>query len=100
MVENVFDANVEHLVIRVNGRFDYSCHKVFRDAFVLAPRAKSYQVDLSHVEYLDSSALGMLLLLRDYAGGEEAHVALTNSSKAVNDLLKMANFNRLFDMSE
>lgn len=100
MVENVFDASVDHLVIRVNGRFDYSCHKVFRDAFVGAPIAKSYEVDLSQVEYLDSSALGMLLLLRDHAGGDGSHVSLTHSSKAVNDLLKMANFNRLFDVPE
>lgn len=100
VVENLFNEQSKHLIIRVDGRFDYSCHKMFRDAFMTAPPALTYEVDLSKVNYLDSSALGMLLLLRDHAKSGDAAVSLTHCSKIVANLLKMANFHRLFLISE
>lgn len=76
MVESSFDDKTECLTIFVDGRFDYSCHKLFKEAFVSANKAASvYEIDLSRVTYLDSSALGMLLLLRDHAGGEKSGCA-------------------------
>ncbi|RBO83227.1 MULTISPECIES: STAS domain-containing protein [Marinomonas] len=101
MVESSFDDKTECLTILVDGRFDYSCHKLFKEAFVSAKKAASvYEIDLSRVTYLDSSALGMLLLLRDHAGGEKADVRLKKPNGAVLDILKIANFHRLFDIEE
>lgn len=100
MVESFFDKEVDRLVIRVKGRFDYSCHKVFKEAFTSSEVASSYEVDLAEVIYLDSSALGMLLLLRDYADGNKTEICLTNVNKVVVDILKIANFHRLFDIVE
>jgi len=50
------------LTISVNGRFDFSAHQDFRNAYErggLTPR--QYVVDLQDTDYIDSSALGMLL---------------------------------------
>ena len=59
----------DELVINVAGRFDFSAHLDFRNAYEdLERRPQSYAVDLADATYLDSSALGMLLLLRDHAG--------------------------------
>ena len=100
MVESFFDKKTGCLTIQVKGRFDYSCHKMFKDAFLRASVATSYDIDLAEVTYLDSSALGMLLLLRDHAGGGRAEVRLLNAKGAVIDILKIANFHRLFDITE
>ncbi|WP_421855237.1 STAS domain-containing protein [Marinomonas sp.] len=100
MVESSFDIKKECLTIRVTGRFDYSCHKMFKDAFTEVRNVKEYEVNLADVSYLDSSALGMLLLLRDYAGGEKANIRLVSANSAVIDILKIANFHRLFDITE
>lgn len=99
MVESVFDNKKKCLTIYVKGRFDYSCHKAFKDIFS-AEEAISYNVDLSEVAYLDSSALGMLLLLRDHAGGDKAQVSLLHVNGNVTEILKIANFHRLFEITE
>ena len=100
MVESFFENKTECLTILIKGRFDYSCHKMFKEAFSGASKAKEYEVNLADVTYLDSSALGMLLLLRDYAGAENAKVRLINVNSAVIDILKIANFHRLFEITE
>lgn len=86
------------VVIRINGRFDFSLHRLFREAYrAHAPKMK-YSVDLSSTEYLDSSALGMLLLLREHAGGDHGRVALRGATKDIRQLLNIARFDQLFDM--
>ena len=100
MVESFFDEKTNCLTITIKGRFDYSCHKMFKDAYVGRNKVTSYEVNLAEVVYLDSSALGMLLLLRDYAGAENAKILLVDVNSAVIGILKIANFHRLFDITE
>ncbi|MEB0155953.1 STAS domain-containing protein, partial [Pseudomonas sp. CCC3.2] len=49
--------------------------------------------------YLDSSALGMLLLLRDHAGGENSKISLINCNKDVGTILTISNFSKLFKIA-
>jgi len=58
----------------------------------------AYIVDLKDATYLDSSALGMLLLLRDHAGGETAHVRIVNCNPDVRKILTISNFEQLFNI--
>lgn len=55
-----------------------------------------YVVNLQGTTYMDSSALGMLLLLRDHAGGDEADIRLLNCSPDVRKILSVSNFEQLF----
>lgn len=87
----------EELTISIAGRFDFSSHQAFRDAYERVPgRPRRYLIDLREATYLDSSALGMLLLLRDHAGGERARIQLINSSPEVRKILSISNFEQLF----
>jgi anti-anti-sigma factor len=54
------------------------------------------QVDLGGVDYLDSSALGMLLMLRDKAKGAGKEVSLANARGSVKQVIEIANFGKLF----
>jgi anti-anti-sigma factor len=90
----------QQLTIKIKGRFDFSTHQDFRGAYEKEPKAKRYVVDLKETNYLDSSALGMLLLLRDHAGGEQADVRLENCSADVVKILAISNFSKLFTIGK
>ncbi len=92
--------NEGNVVIRLQGRFDFNAHRDFREAVdtALANPATAIVVDFSGVEYLDSSALGMLLMLRDRAKGAAREVALTSCRGAVRQILDIANFSKLFSI--
>ncbi|MEE3170463.1 MAG: STAS domain-containing protein [Pseudomonadota bacterium] len=93
------DDNGQTLVISIEGRFDFSTHQAFRDAYEHGdPSVQDYIVDLSETTYLDSSALGMLLLLRDYAGGDNARVVIENCNSDVRRILSISNFEQLFQI--
>lgn len=88
-------------VIVLQGRFDFNTHREFRDAVerALQEAAPDIRVDLAGVEYLDSSALGMLLMLRDKAKGAGKTVALANPRGAVRQVIDIANFGKLFPLA-
>jgi HptB-dependent secretion and biofilm anti anti-sigma factor len=87
------------LTIRISGRFDYSAHQEFRDAYEsLSAQPHRYRVDLGDTSYLDSSALGMLLLLRDHAGGDLADVRIVNCNADVRKILAVSSFEQLFSI--
>ncbi len=88
------------LTIKIVGRFDFSVHQSFRLAYEdVRPEPARYVLDLKETNYLDSSALGMLLLLRDYAGGDAADITLLNPNEEVRKILKISNFEKLFKIA-
>ncbi|WP_372965740.1 STAS domain-containing protein [Marinobacter sp.] len=98
-IETRLSEDGQTLVIQVQGRFDFSTHQAFRDAYEHCdPSVKSYVIDLSGTTYLDSSALGMLLLLRDHAGGDSASVVIENCNADVRRILSISNFEQLFSI--
>jgi len=97
------DTNVSTLQsqarIQLSGRFDFNSHREFRDAVdraLSSPGTTEVAVDLGNVAYLDSSALGMLLMLRDKAKASGRAVSLANCRGAVKQVLDIANFSKLF----
>lgn len=89
----------EELTIRVTGRFDFSSLQIFRNAYENVENLpKKYTVDLKESDYLDSSALGMLLALRDFAGGDAANITITNCNPDVKKILLITKLDELFDV--
>ena len=90
------------LTISISGRFDFTLHKEFREAYTDANKSgdvKSYIIDLSSTDYMDSSALGMLLLLREYAGGDKGNIQIKNCNAEIKEILEISNFDRLFSIN-
>lgn len=99
-VEHDLSPDGNSLTIRVKGRFDFGKHQAFRECYEREPvPSKGVVVDLKDATYLDSSALGMLLLLRDHAGGDDAYIRVINASSDVRKILAISNFDKLFDIS-
>ncbi|KJZ45140.1 MULTISPECIES: STAS domain-containing protein [Pseudomonas] len=88
----------QKLTISVKGRFDFAKHQEFRESYE-DKKLSAVVVDLKEATYLDSSALGMLLLLRDHAGGDNSDIRVVNSSTDVKKILAISNFDKLFDIS-
>lgn len=94
------NTNGNTITISISDRFDFSSHKEFRAAYSNSSGDNShYVVDLSATEYIDSSALGMLLLLREHAGSEKSKIILRGASNEVRDILEVSNFDKLFTLS-
>ncbi|HEX8962435.1 MAG TPA: STAS domain-containing protein [Rhodocyclaceae bacterium] len=87
-------------VISVPARFDFRLmqdfHAAMDDAVAQRPGSEIV-VDLGGTDYLDSSALGMLLVLRDRARHQSKSVVLARARGSVGNLLRIANFGKLFD---
>lgn len=93
-------ADGQELTILIEGRFDFGAHQEFRNAYErINFTPKRYVVDLQGTTYIDSSALGMLLLLRDHAGGESAQIRLIHCSPDVRKILSISNFEQLFHIT-
>ena len=85
--------------ISINGRFDFSQHADFRNAYPIedAP-CRRFEIDLSNVPYMDSSALGMLLVLRERAGGDKADITLIGFNDEIEQILSISRFKNLFKL--
>ena len=92
------DKNETSIVI--NGRFDFSMNNEFRKILTnSSDESGTYLIDMGAVDDLDSSALGMLLLLRERAGGDTANIKIQRCRPDIMEMLKMANFQTMFDIS-
>tara|TARA_B100001765_G_scaffold165589_1_gene108973 strand:- start:26 stop:331 length:306 start_codon:yes stop_codon:yes gene_type:complete len=98
-IQASMSADSQILTINVKGRFDFGAHQEFRSAYErsgMTPR--QYVVDLHETDYIDSSALGMLLLLRDHAGGDSADIRIVHCNPDVRKVLSISNFEQLFSI--
>ena len=91
------DAEGDCITLHVSDRFDFSVHRDFHDACLARPCARSYVVDLEGVTCMDSSALGMLLLLREH-GGDEADIRVVNASTELRSTFHVAGLDRLLTL--
>jgi len=92
------DTEQDCLTLQFSNRFDFSVHRSFHEACLGERKSRSYVIDLGEVESMDSSALGMLLLLREHAGGDRAEIRIVNASSALRGTLRVAGFDKLFTL--
>ena len=87
--------------IAIDGRFDLGSRHAFSNACGSALDAADVTamvIDLGRVAYLDSAALGMLLLVRDRALAARKPLSLINGKGVVGDVLRVAKFDQLFTL--
>jgi anti-anti-sigma factor len=88
-------------VVVLRGRFDFNAHHAFRNSCnspLASGAVRELELDFGGVEYLDSSALGMLLLLKEHADEVRKPVVLSNCRGIVRQTLAGANFDKIFRM--
>lgn len=84
-------------IISLPDRFDFSCHKWFTSEYESALNdASNVVLDFSRVTYVDSSALGMMVLLHRKLTEQSRKGTIRNLSGTAKDILDMANFEKLY----
>jgi len=90
----------KQVTIKIDGRFDFGSHHDFRDAYRGANEAGTvFVLDMSKTEYMDSSALGMILLLKEHSGTLGGDIKIINATSEIRNILEIANFDKLFSIS-
>ncbi len=85
------------LTLSLSGKFDITLYEPFNEAYTqYLDKIDKVIVDMSAVEYIDSSALGMMLLLRERMGNTPERVVIRHVSDEVMKILRIANFETLF----
>lgn len=85
------------LTIKVTGRFDFSAYQSFRSAYQDKDISSlTVVVDLTSADYVDSAALGMMLVLRERLGGKHDSVSIIGGNAQVKEVLGVSRFDQLF----
>ncbi len=91
-----FNPETETFTIKISQQFNFSVNSSFRNAMQkITSDMKTVVVDLQNVEYLDSSALGMLLLLQDHTKTNKQNFYLFGAKGEVKKSLDIAKFGLL-----
>ncbi len=95
----VLHATADGVRIHLKGQFNFHSRKAFKVASQQAlhhPEGREIALDMADVEYIDSAALGMLLLLRDKAKRVGKEIVLRRARGQVLEILQVTNFERMF----
>lgn len=87
--------------ILLTGRFDFHGQKMFLDAVEAAVAADTAEIrlDFRGVDYIDTTALGLLLKVRELAKNVGKTVSLVNAKESVKRVLDIANFSKIFGIT-
>lgn len=95
-VSNRVSDNGNFVLITIKNRLDLHDHHDFRNCYRNEKPDAMYEIDLSEADYIDSSALGMLLLLREFAGGTEANITISGCNDKIKKIMAYTNFEEIF----
>ena len=91
------DDGGQTLTLTVSENFLFSMYREFREAYEHFTRAGGHiRVNLAGASYMDSSALGMLMLLREHTQAHGQDVVIVSPPIAVRRVLEIASFDKLF----
>lgn len=82
------------------GQFTYSDHQNFREILYLTQKKDIRHLDLNlgGVSHIDSSGIGMLLLLKQAAEQKHIAVRLHSPQERMKKVLEITNFHKLFEI--
>ena len=88
------------ITIAIIGRFDFGQHREFRKACEgKAKTGCSVVIDFARVDYVDSAALGMMLVLREQMGNDAQRIRIVNCKPGLRSILAISNFDQLFSVA-
>lgn len=97
------EVNSDNSIVQINlpENFDFRIHREFRAAYEQeGNETKDFVVNMARTNYIDSSALGMLLLLREFTGNDSGNerVKIVNVGDDVREILRISKFEKLFEI--
>ena len=88
--------------IRLSGRMTFADHDRFRHVMAAVDGPSGHQMvfDLSGLEFVDSSGLGMFLIARDVAQRKRLDFSMKGVRTEVRQIMALAKFERIIPISE
>ena len=99
MIESEYDENTHVYTISIEGKFSFASHMEFRESYEpFLVHDVHYCIDLSKTDFMDSSALGMLLLFKSSVDSCDfpSSIIIRGANTDVSKLLKISNFQKVF----
>lgn len=92
------DSTTDGIVISLRGSFTFKDHHGFRAVLdaLGAARGSNRLLDLSKVDFLDSAALGMLMIAEDETARAHCKLILRNPSAQIARLFELSAMDTLF----
>ncbi len=87
------------IIILLPPEFNYKLQRKFREIYEQSPVDGVFVIDFKQVDFIDSSTIGMLLLLREYCGNEDSNITFINCAETVQALFESAHFEELFNFA-
>jgi anti-anti-sigma factor len=92
----------DQLYIQMNGSFTFDDNGGFREIIetMLETPAIPLILDLYHIDFVDSAALGMLLILREEAQKTGTAITLMKPAGQPKKMIELSQFHKLFTITE
>lgn len=89
------------LLAKCRGKFTFADHEIFREILqrMSVPEVRVVMIDLRDVDFLDSAAMGMLLLARDEASKQKKELSLHGAQGQVKKMFDLASFHSHFNIT-
>ncbi|HEX4974318.1 MAG TPA: STAS domain-containing protein [Pseudomonadales bacterium] len=90
----------KNITIAISGCFDFNCVQEFRGVYMaLDGKKSSVELDMRQTEYMDSSALGMLLNMKKHLNAADTDIRIVNCQPQVKKILQISRFDKKFTLS-
>ncbi|MBB1447675.1 STAS domain-containing protein [Pseudoalteromonas sp. SG41-6] len=87
------------LTIQIKGKFDFNLVQSFRQAYAqINESIIKVVIDLRETEYMDSSALGMLLNMRKTIESQVSTIQISNCQPQLRKILQISRFDKKYDI--
>lgn len=86
-------------IMQIKGKFDFNLVQDFRLAYAnVTNDTETVVVDLRETEYMDSSALGMLLNMQKLLSDKVDNFKISNCRPQIKKILQISRFDKKFDI--
>ncbi len=100
-LERHFSGDGKVLTIVLDEKFDFGKVREFRAAYgVETESVQEVVVDLAKTEYMDSSALGMLLNMQKSMQEQVSKFSIVNACTKVAKILEISRFDKKFEIND
>ena len=96
------EINNKKATLRLEGNFTYTQRKAFQEALkvVCSDPIEEIVIDLSQVVFLDSAALGLLMITHRQLQAERRTLSLAYPQPTVRQIIELANLHKTIPMIE
>ena len=96
------NSNANSAEFKLSGKFTFADNPVFAEVldFISNGTHNSVTFDLSEIEFIDSAALGMLLIAREKVITKNGSASIKGANGYTKKILTVSKFNEMFNIVE